>query len=52
MANSRALAPTAELASDLGNRRLSIIDLTGAHQPPGNADGAVQIVFESLREEL
>ena len=43
----------------LGHRRLSIIDLTTGHQPLGNADGTVQIVFngeiynfESLREEL
>jgi asparagine synthase (glutamine-hydrolysing) len=43
----------------LGHRRLSIIDLATGHQPLGNADGTVQIVFngeiynfESLREEL
>jgi asparagine synthase (glutamine-hydrolysing) len=43
----------------LGHRRLSIIDLTTGHQPLGNADGMIQIVFngeiynfESLREEL
>ena len=29
----------------LGMRRLSIIDLAGGHQPIGNEDGAVQLVF-------
>lgn len=29
----------------LGHRRLSIIDLGGGHQPLGNEDGSVQIVF-------
>jgi asparagine synthase (glutamine-hydrolysing) len=29
----------------LGFRRLSIIDLAGGHQPIGNEDGTVQIVF-------
>ena len=29
----------------LGFRRLSIIDLAGGHQPLGNEDGSVQIVF-------
>ena len=29
----------------LGMRRLSIIDLAGGHQPIGNEDGSVQIVF-------
>ena len=43
----------------LGHRRLSIIDLSTGHQPLGNADGSVQIVFngeiynfETLRVEL
>src|SRR5215471_5277102 len=43
----------------LGHRRLSIIDLTTGHQPLGNADGTVQIVFngeiynfDALRTEL
>jgi len=43
----------------LGHRRLSIIDLSTGHQPIGNADGSVQIVFngeiynfEALRSEL
>ena len=43
----------------LGHRRLSIIDLSTGHQPLGNADGSVQIVFngeiynfEALRSEL
>ena len=43
----------------LGHRRLSIIDLSTGHQPLGNADGTLQIVFngeiynfESLRAEL
>jgi asparagine synthase (glutamine-hydrolysing) len=29
----------------LGHRRLSIIDRAGGHQPLGNEDGAVQVVF-------
>ncbi len=29
----------------LGHRRLSIIDLAGGHQPMGNEDGTVQVVF-------
>src|SRR5215469_10019298 len=29
----------------LGNRRLSILDLAGGHQPIGNEDGQVQVVF-------
>lgn len=43
----------------LGMRRLSIIDLGGGHQPIGNEDGTVQIVFNgeiynhvALRNEL
>ncbi len=43
----------------LGHRRLSIIDLSTGHQPMGNEDGSVQIVFNGeiynfpqLREEL
>jgi len=43
----------------LGHRRLSIIDLSTGHQPIGNEDGSVQIVFngeiynfQALRDEL
>jgi asparagine synthase (glutamine-hydrolysing) len=43
----------------LAHRRLSIIDLSSGHQPLGNEDGAMQIVFngeiynfEALREQL
>ena len=43
----------------LGHRRLSIIDLSGGHQPLASLDGALQIVFngeiynfEALRAEL
>ncbi len=43
----------------LAHRRLSIIDLSTGHQPLGNEDGAIQIVFngeiynfEGLRDEL
>jgi asparagine synthase (glutamine-hydrolysing) len=43
----------------LGHRRLSIIDLSGGHQPLGSEDGRVQAVvngelynFQGLREEL
>jgi asparagine synthase (glutamine-hydrolysing) len=43
----------------LGMRRLSIIDLTGGHQPISNEDGSVTVVFNgeiynhrALREEL
>ncbi len=43
----------------LAHRRLSIIDLSTGHQPLGNEDGSVQVVFngeiynfEILREEL
>ena len=43
----------------LGFRRLSIIDLSGGHQPSSNEDGTVWIVFDGeiynyqeLRQEL
>lgn len=43
----------------LAHRRLSIIDLSTGHQPMGNEDGSIQIVFngeiynyKSLRDEL
>ena len=43
----------------LGHRRLSIIDLSRGHQPIGNEDGSVQIVFngeiynfQELRQDL
>jgi asparagine synthase (glutamine-hydrolysing) len=43
----------------LAHRRLSIIDLSAGHQPMGNEDGSIQIVFngeiynfQTLREEL
>lgn len=43
----------------LSHRRLSIIDLSTGHQPIGNEDGSVQIIFngeiynfQSLRDEL
>jgi asparagine synthase (glutamine-hydrolysing) len=43
----------------LGMRRLSIIDVAGGHQPMGNEDGSIQIVFNGeiythheLRREL
>lgn len=43
----------------LGHRRLSIIDLSTGHQPIGNEDGSIQIVFNGeiynfneLRQEL
>jgi asparagine synthase (glutamine-hydrolysing) len=43
----------------LGHRRLSIIDLSGSHQPMSSADGAITVAFngeiynfQALREEL
>ena len=46
-------------AVGLGHRRLSIIDLHAGHQPIGNEDGSIQIVFngeiynfQPLREKL
>ena len=48
-----------EFSVGLAHRRLSIIDLGTGHQPIGNEDGSVQIVFngeiynyETLRDEL
>lgn len=48
-----------EGGTGLGMRRLSIIDLEGGHQPIGNEDGSVVIVFngelynfQSLHREL
>ena len=48
-----------EVSVALGHRRLSIIDLATGHQPIGNEDGTVQIVFngeiynyQELRSEL
>lgn len=46
-------------AIGLGHRRLAIIDLDSGHQPMGNEDGSIQIVFngeiynfQELRKEL
>ena len=46
-------------AIGLGHRRLSIIDISTGHQPLGNEDGSIQIVFNGeiynfneLRQEL
>src|SRR2546422_9658643 len=43
----------------LGMRRLSIIDLAGGHQPIGNEDGSIQVVyngeaynFQEVRDDL
>lgn len=43
----------------LGHRRLSIVDIDGGHQPMGNEDGSIQVVFNGeiynhreLRAEL
>lgn len=47
------------LAVFLGHRRLAIVDIEGGHQPMGNEDGSVQVVFNGeiynhreLRAEL
>ena len=47
------------LSSSLGHRRLSIIDLSGGHQPLSNEDGTVWVIFNGeiynfreLRENL
>ncbi|MFA7230137.1 MAG: asparagine synthase (glutamine-hydrolyzing) [Victivallaceae bacterium] len=49
----------ADSRAALGHRRLSIIDLSNGHQPLGNEDGSVQIVFngeiynhDELRQRL
>ena len=52
-------AVTDNLAIGLAHRRLAIIDMTTGHQPLGNEDGSIQIVFngeiynfQDLRAEL
>jgi asparagine synthase (glutamine-hydrolysing) len=52
-------AQAGEWRVGLAHRRLSIIDLSTGHQPLGNEDGAIQIVFngevynfQELRDEL
>jgi len=54
-----AQTSSGEFSVGLAHRRLSIIDLGSGHQPIGNEDGSVQIVFngeiynfQSLRDEL
>jgi asparagine synthase (glutamine-hydrolysing) len=54
-----SITPNERARVGLGHRRLSIIDLSTGHQPLGNTDGSVQIVFngeiynfEALRTEL
>ena len=58
MAIPRQAAPH-EPRAILGNRRLSIIDVAGGHQPIGNEDGSIWVVqngeiynFEALRARL
>ncbi len=59
-ARGRLFEPLGEQALGLGHRRLSIIDTSAAaHQPLGNEDGSVQVVFngeiynfQELRDEL
>ncbi|PLX84656.1 MAG: asparagine synthase (glutamine-hydrolyzing) [Desulfuromonas sp.] len=54
-----ASSRSGETSIGLAHRRLSIIDLAGGHQPLGNEDGSIQIVFNgevynfaSLRQDL
>ena len=58
MAIPRQAAPH-EPRAILGNRRLSIIDVAGGHQPIGNEDGTIWVVqngeiynFQALRDRL
>jgi asparagine synthase (glutamine-hydrolysing) len=54
-----ATSVSGEFQIGLAHRRLSIIDLSAGHQPIGNEDGSIQIVFNgeiynfaALREDL
>lgn len=58
MAIPRSASPQ-EPRAILGNRRLSIIDVAGGHQPIGNEDGSIWVVqngeiynFQELRQRL